>query len=329
MTSSQRSSVRVAQRGQSAPSGGEGPMHTLRDFWTKLNNDWVFYLASLLAYNVVFSLIPLVLVVLAATGLVLDAGNADALAEFIRRELPGGVGDQVVPVVVSTLRDNVGPVLSIGVLTAIFFGSRLFIVIENCFGIIYRLPTRRFLAQNVTAIVMLLLYMVLVPVAFLAATSTQALAPVIVPGIGGMGELTLRLIGIAIAFVVAVVLFAAIYIIVPNERLGLRHAWKGTLVAAALLVLFQQVFPLYQSLFLQSGNYGSILGLAAVIIIFFYYLAFILLLGAEVNSWSEGQRPTLQDIPTLLYDVLRLHRIPTGTEPEAQSAADSRGGGSR
>jgi len=301
--------------GADAPTSGGGLFGILRDFWTKLNNDWVLYLASLLAYNVLFSILPIGLVLVALTSVALDAVSADALAQFVANAIPGDVGQQALQAVRATLEKNVGPVLIVGVLSAIFFGSRLFIVIENCFGIIYRLPSRRFLPQNIMAIVMLLLYIVLVPVVFVTSTFSAALARLLIPGADATGDLLLRLLGIATAFVIASVLFAAVYMVVPNERVRFAKAWKGTLAAAALLVLYQQIFPLYQSLFLQSTNLGSILGLAAVIVIFFYYIAFILLLGAEVNSWAEGQRATLEDLPTLLYDILRLHRNPTGTEP--------------
>jgi type IV secretory pathway TrbL component len=40
-----------------------------------------------------------------------------------------------------------------------------------------------------------------------------------------------------------------------------------------------------------------------VILVFFYYLAFILLVGAEVNSWAAGQRQTAGDIATVLHEV--------------------------
>jgi uncharacterized BrkB/YihY/UPF0761 family membrane protein len=42
-----------------------------------------------------------------------------------------------------------------------------------------------------------------------------------------------------------------------------------------------------------------------VILFFFYYLAFIVLLGAEVNSWAIGQRATKYDLPGLLLEADR------------------------
>ena len=67
--------------------------------------------------------------------------------------------------------------------------------------------------------------------------------------------------------------------------------WKGTVVAAALLVLYEGLFPCTPTS-AHADNYGTIAAFAVVILVFFYYLAFILLLGAEVNSWVAGQRAT-------------------------------------
>jgi hypothetical protein len=54
---------------------------------------------------------------------------------------------------------------------------------------------------------------------------------------------------------------------------------------------------------LNPGNYGAIAAFAVVTLVFFYYLAFILLLGAAVNSWVAGQRETATHVPGILHAV--------------------------
>src|SRR5262249_32609742 len=109
--------------------------------------------------------------------------------------------------------------------------------------------------------------------------------------------------GIAATFIAACLLFGATYVVVPNRLVRWRDVWTGTLVAAVLLVVYELLFPIYQQVFLKPSSYGSWAGLAIVILVFFYYLGFILLVGAEVNSWAEGQRQPAGDIPTILHDV--------------------------
>src|SRR5262249_45971670 len=167
-----------------------------------------------------------------------------------------------------------------------------------------RLHSRDFLHQRLMAVGMLLLFALLTPLIILAT-----IVPPAVLGILSLGDnnrvasFFVQVLGPVIGFAFALLLFVAIYVLVPNKPTNLREAWKGTLVAAALLMLYEMLFPLYESNFLKAGNYGALVGFVVVIIVYFYYLAFILLLGAEVNSWALGQRQTAAPINAILHEV--------------------------
>ena len=45
---------------------------TVAAFWVKINNDWIFNLSGLLAYNFLFAIFPILILVLAITGFVLS-----------------------------------------------------------------------------------------------------------------------------------------------------------------------------------------------------------------------------------------------------------------
>ena len=55
----------------------------LLDFWTKINNDWIFNLAGLLAYNFIVSLVPLLIVAVGSVGLFSGPPVRWALAKLI------------------------------------------------------------------------------------------------------------------------------------------------------------------------------------------------------------------------------------------------------
>src|SRR5690242_21030313 len=70
-------------------------LDTLGGFWTKLNNDWIFNLAGLLAYNFLMALFPLLLLLLAGCGLVLDVISPAREGRFrgaSPRRYPGATG---------------------------------------------------------------------------------------------------------------------------------------------------------------------------------------------------------------------------------------------
>lgn len=286
----------------------------LKSFYMKVNNDWILNLAGFLAYNVLVSFLPVLLVLLAVTTLFLSGSDAaNAVQTALSSVLPGDAGKELVTTLANRLKSGADPLYLLGVIASFFIGSRLFITMENCFGIIYRLPSRGVIRQNAMAFVMSLIYLVLVPIVFLASTVSNGIAGSLFAG-SSIEGVAARVIGIGIAFFSAVLLFGMAYTVVPNRQIPWREVWVGTLGASVLLVLYQQIFPFYQQTFLKPNNYGSgsVLGLMVVIVIFFYYVAFILLLGAEFNSWAVGLRATPEQIPDLLYDVLVQHREPRG-----------------
>jgi membrane protein len=271
--------------------------------WIKLNNDWIFNLSSLLAYNLLMSMVPVLLMLLAVTGFVLGAHPQlrDALVQGIIVLLPPGVGEPIAKTVADNLSSSAGLALALGLAGALFLGSRLFIVIEDCFGIIFGLPGREMIPQNLVAIGMVVVYLVLLPLAFLAPALLDALAVAALHPRGATANAgSIYVAGLLATFLCSFVLFGTIYVVVPNRPIRWGQAWRGTLVASVLMVGYEQVFPWYQAHFLSPTNPGAVIGFVLIILIFFYYLAFILLLGAEVNAWAQGRREPREPVSWLL-----------------------------
>src|SRR5262249_14626606 len=282
----------------------------LLDFWTKLNNDWVFSFSGTLAYGLLTAIFPILLVIVAIGGFLLGAISPDArpqLENSIADAFPGGAsaaGGEIVRAATRTLNNSAPALLTLGIITALIGGSGLFITMEGVFGVIFRLRSRGFLRQRLMAVGMLLLFAVLTPLILLASIVPSALLGIL--GIGDTNPILgflIQALRVVTAFAFGVLLFGSIYVVVPNKPINLREAWKGTLVAAALLVAYELLFPIYESKFLRAGDYGALVGFVVVIIIYFYYVAFILLLGAEVNSWTLGQRQTAAPINAILHEV--------------------------
>ena len=285
------------------------------EFWLKISNDWIFSLSAIVAYNLLFSTIPILLALLVLAGALFDIGapsNQAALERSLVHALPSGIGVTVVGAVARHIKASASFILLVSTITSIVVGSRLFIAMESCFGVIFRLRGRSLLRQNVMAVSMYLIYVLLAPLLFLGSIVPAALIRAIDPDAHSpVRGFVIQATGVVVALVVSIVLFGLIYIIVPNHRIHWRELWRGTLVAAGLLVLYEAFFPIYVSLLLRPSNYGSVVGLILVILIFFFYLAFILLLGAEVNSWHLGQRRALGDLAAIVHEV-QAHRTVEG-----------------
>lgn len=263
---------------------------TFENFWLKCMNDWVLNFASGLAYSLLMAMFPIVIALAAVVGFISGNLNQQAQNDFIAHLnaiFPSSIGNQgqgvLDPALVLTLlRQNAGFLSILAVVLAIFSGSRLFVALEDYFDIIYHTPARSFWRQNLMAISMLLIFMVLIPIMVLTSSI----------GLGGF------LGGLLASWL----LFQAIYLIVPNQHISLRNSWLGAFVAALALQVYIALFPLYIGHFMSSYNGAT--GFAVILLLFFYYFAVILLLGAEVNAfYAEGVRGTPANIAGLVHQA--------------------------
>jgi len=298
-------------------------MKTLGMFWIKFNNDWSWNNAAGLAYNLMLSMFPLAIALLAILGFFLGQLDPVAYRQVINQI------EQIFPVATSSesiiksalehLAKNSGILGIFALVLAIFNGSRLFLFIEGSLDIIYHVRPRGIIAQNVVAIVMLLLFIVLIPLAIFASAvpafivsflPQDPLSQIPVKGI------LLSISGIVGGLIAGYILFQAIYMIVPNQKISFRHSWPGAVVAAVLLELYLALFPLYVTFFL--GSFAGALDLL-ILLIFFYYFAMILFLGAEVNAFFAGVRNTPYDLATLVHLV--TSHLPTSEKDVKEQAS--------
>ena len=286
----------------------EKDVKSLQAFWTKFNNDWVMNFAAGLAFNLITAIFPVVIAIIAIAGFIfggLDPAIRDNLINSIQHVFPPPINQgNILGPALTSLSKNAGFLAIIAVLLAIFGGSRLFISLEGYFDIIYHTRPRDLIRQNIMALTMLLLFVILIPLMVFASSIpaiVQSLLATLLGNFPGRG-LLFSLIGILASLLFAWILFEAIYIIVPNQHISFRNSWLGAVVAAVALQIYLLVFPFYATHFL-SNNTGQA-GFAVILLLFFYYFAVILLVGAEINAFfAEGVRATPDNLAVMVYNL--------------------------
>ena len=266
----------------------------LWSFVTKFNNDWSMTLSSALAYHLLLSTIPIVAALLSVLGLLLsniDPKAYEQVVHALTSILPAGVNPSaIVTDILNSVKKSSGILGVIAVLSAIFLGSRLFLLIEECFAIIYQVRTRAWLLRNVMALGMMLAFILLVPLMVFASTLPGRALTLLTRTFQWHFPVYSLLEGFLAGLIAAILLFELIYVVIPNRRILLRHGWLGALLAGVAIQIYMQFFPFYVTHFL-SGIAG-VFGFTAILIVFFYYFGVILLLGAEVNAFFvEGLAP--------------------------------------
>ena len=203
------------------------------------------------------------------------------------------------------MSSDAGLILAIGIIFALFGASRLVIAIDNCLTIVYRVPEREFLRENLLAIGMIFLFIILIPLMLAASSAPSALISFIP---GGGGRFGTFLAGMLCSMLIAFVLFETIYWIVPNKKMSFRVTWCGALVAAATLEFFILLFPLYVRKFM--GNYAGQIGFAVILLLFLFYFATILILGAQINAFFfEHYEPLAEGLGTYISQMHEEHGV--------------------
>src|SRR5215471_6296742 len=239
--------------------GFSGVVHTaergtkpIQAFITKFNNDWSMNLAAALAYNLLMAVIPIVIALFSILGLILGTLNPSAYDQLkgqIIHVFPTATSaSNLLDAAFNQLKNNAGFLGIIAIILALFNGSRLFILIEGCFDIIYHVRPRSIIRQNVMAFAMLLLFIILVPIMVFAASAPALIFSILqntalgqIPGI----KVVFSLGGILGGLIAAYILFQAIFIVVPNQKISFRRSWLGAVVTAILLQVYLILFPLY------------------------------------------------------------------------------------
>ncbi|MBA3824744.1 MAG: YihY family inner membrane protein [Ktedonobacterales bacterium] len=269
-------------------------------FWKKLHRDWVTKFASMLAYQFIVSLFPLLIFVLGVFGVVSPLLSHATIAEVQARIaglLPMGIGQAAVGAAIARLHQSSGLLLLVGAALAVGSGAHLFYSLQDCANVIFRLESRPYLIKQGISIAAVLLYGALVPFALLLAVVPRQWVHQTFP------DWAIHVVSFGGSWLVATCLLALLYKMTTEGHVSWRAVWPGAVIAGLLLILYQQLFPLYVQHWLLPNHYGALVGFILLTLAFFYYLAFILLLGMEITSWRAGQRAAGASLATIVHGV--------------------------
>jgi membrane protein len=249
-------------------------------------------LGAALAYYTVFSLAPLVLLLLAIVGVVFRDDPAGAWNK-LTQQMSYFLDPSAVQVVQNIAQKASEPGKStlatiIGVALALFGASGVFGQLQDALNTIWGVkakPSRgfwgflraRFLSFGMVAGVCFLLLVSLAVEAMLKAFSqyVQSILP---------GGISVALgVYLLFDFAVVVLLFATIFKFLPDVKIQWRDVWTGAVVTAILFGLGKWLLGFY----LGSGAAGSAYGAASSLItllLWVYYSSQILLFGAEFTQ---------------------------------------------
>ncbi len=249
-------------------------------------------MGAALAYYTVFSVAPLLLIVIAVAGL---AFGAEAARGEIFGELRGMMGTEAALAIQGLLDSVKQPEQSL-LATVIGFGvllvgaTTVFAELQATLDHIWRAPTQNdrsgawaLVRSRFLSFGMILCIGFLLMVSLLLSSLIAALGKWWGPMFGGWTTLA-NVVNFVLGFVLTTVVFAMIYKIMPRVNIHWRDVWVGAGVTSLLFTIGKSLIGLYIGQSGVASGYGAA-GSLVVVLLWVYYSAQIFLFGAEF-TWA-------------------------------------------
>jgi YihY family inner membrane protein len=266
-------------------------------------DDYAPSMGAALSYYMLFSLAPLLVMVIAIAGAVF---GQDAAQGAIIAQLGGIMGEEGANAVQGLLEAAREP--STGMFASIIGGfllllgaTAMFAELQTDLDRIWEVPAKdkpsglwgwlrsRVLSFGLVLGVAFMLMISLVVSAALAATGEWL-------GITVAESVIANVLNFAASLVIFTVLFAMIYKIMPSAKISWHDVWMGSAVTALLFNVGKSLIGLYLAKSDVASGFGAA-GSVVILVAWFYYSAQIFLFGAEYTWVYANSKVRAAPVP--------------------------------
>lgn len=274
----------------------------LQEIWSLINtafsswkDDYAPSMGAALAYYTLFSIAPLLLIVVSVAGLVF---GVEAARGEIFTQLRGLMGDDGAHAVQGLLESVNKPTQGIvgtviGSLLLIVGATTVFGELQDDLDRIWRAPKQEntgifsLLRSRLLSFGMILGIGFLLMVSLIFSAALAALTKWWAPIFGGWETLA-NLINFVLSFGLTTAIFALIYKVMPRVKIQWHDVWIGAAVTSMLFTIGKFLIGLYIGTSGVTSGFGAAASLV-VVLLWVYYSAQIFLLGAEF-TWAYSHR---------------------------------------
>jgi membrane protein len=256
-----------------------------------------FQLGAALAYYAIFAIPPILVIALAVAGALFGQ-------EAARGQLANRLAEAVGPAVAKAIESTIGyaetkgggaiaTVISIVVL--LFAAVGLFTQLQMSLNTIWNVRPRpdrgwwdmirdRLLSFLMVLVIAVLLLLSLAANAVLSAVSGW-FSQLALPGGNSLWEALRWIVSLGLM----TLLFAALYKVLPDVKIGWKAVWIGAVVTAVLFTVGNFLIGLYLGRASVTSAYGAA-GSLVVVLLWVYYSSQVVLLGAEFTRVYADRR---------------------------------------
>ena len=256
---------------------------TLHKWWA----DNALRLSAALSYYTLFSIAPLLTIAVGVAGFVVDTTLVE---QEMRGQLAGLLGAEsaaaIEGMVHSTREPTTGLIATIlSIVTLIVVSTGMFTELQDALNLIWGIPPGHGTSLWVALKSRFLSFLLVFGSGFLLLVSL--LVSAVLAGLGKylgqllpVPEMAVEFLDVGVSFVVIVILFAAMFKVLPDAYVAWRDVWLGAVTTAGLFSVGKWGIGFYLATSPIATMYGAASSLM-IILLWVYYSALIFFLGAE------------------------------------------------
>ncbi len=252
--------------------------------------DNVMKLSASLAYYTIFSLGPLLLVVVSVTGVFFQTQEVLWQVYWQLKEIIGQeTADQVIKVIMNLQDQHADSFSIIGLVVLVFGATTVFADMQDSINYIWSIKAKpdkgwlKYLKNRLLSFSMVLGLAFLLIVSLVISSLTDLLTERLFESFRDDYVLLFKGLNLLLIYIVITILFSSIYKVLPDAKIR----WKDTFVGAGFTGLLFILGKYLIGLYIGSSEMGNTYGAAASIVILLlwvYYTAIILYFGAEFTK---------------------------------------------
>lgn len=262
----------------------------MKDTFKAWSEDKASRLGAALAYYTIFAIGPLILVIISIVAIVYGDEAASGQITGAIDDIVGQDGAEFIQTAVKNANQGGAGTLGtiIGAATLLLGAAGLFGQLQDALNTIWGVRPKPgggimlMLRERFMTFLMVIGTGLLLLVSLLVNTVLAGLGDLLKDTLPG-GVFIWQIVNYGISLGVIILLFATIFKVLPDVKIGWKDVWVGALVSAVLFLIGQIALGFYFGLSNVGSPYGAAGSLVSVLV-WIYYSAQILFFGAEFTQ---------------------------------------------
>ncbi|ARS36787.1 YihY/virulence factor BrkB family protein [Pontibacter actiniarum] len=248
-------------------------------------------LAAALAFNAIFSIPPLLLIIIKAAGFFF---GEEAVSGKLEEQVSAAISPQAASEIQTMVQnastsESSGWAMWVGVGTLVFASTTFFATLQQSLNSVWNLKVKptsgilRMAKERLFSFGLILSISLLMLISFVISAAISVLSGYLSDMLPGIGVWVIKLLDFLISVGLITLLFALILKYLPDAYIR----WKDTLIGALITAILFTIGKFLISWYIGTSDPGSAYGAAGsiiVILVWIYYSSMIVFFGAEFTQ---------------------------------------------